>query len=98
MAALLQDGNGEAIQAMAPLSTTALSFSGTAQSTSSYTQGLIVRLATSEDCFINFSGTATNQSMYLPSGAVEYFTIKKGQSISALQVSTSGTLYITVMD
>jgi hypothetical protein len=57
-----------------------------------------VRVAVTADAFVTTDGTtpsATNGA-YVPAiPYVEYFTTTPGQQISAVQVVTSGTLYIT---
>lgn len=39
--------------------------------------------------------TATSSDVYMPADAPEYFTIKAGQKVSAIQVSAGGTLHVT---
>jgi len=58
-----------------------------------------VRLLATQNCHIAFgaSPTATTSDFYLPSGVVEYFTIKPGQKVAAIRNSADGTLYVTEM-
>lgn len=60
------------------------------------TQTYKVRVLCTTDAFITTDGsTATTAGTYLPGLAAEYFTITPGQKVSAIQVSSSGTLYVT---
>jgi hypothetical protein len=44
---------------------------------------------------IGSSPTATTSDVYLPADAAEYFTIASGEKVSAVQVSSGGTLHVT---
>lgn len=59
----------------------------------------IVRLVSTTDCHITFAGTptATTSDWLLPSGVVEYMTIRPGQKVAAIQNSAGGSLYVTEM-
>jgi hypothetical protein len=55
-----------------------------------------VRVVVTTDSFITTDGsTATSAGTYLPGLAAEYFTVSPGQKVSAIQVTTAGTLYVT---
>jgi hypothetical protein len=41
------------------------------------------------------SPTATSSDVYMPADTPEYFTIKEGEKVSAIQVSSGGTLHVT---
>lgn len=61
----------------------------------SYTQA--IRLYATSDCFVAFGTTATTSSMFIPANFPSYFRTKPAQTISVIQYSTSGTLYVTEM-
>jgi hypothetical protein len=42
--------------------------------------------------------TATSSDVYMPADVPEYFTVKQGEKVSAIQVSSSGTLHVTEID
>ena len=56
-----------------------------------------VRLMVTTDAFVKIdsSPTATTADMYMPAFSVEYFSCRPGQKVSAIQVSSGGTLYVT---
>lgn len=44
---------------------------------------------------IDNSPTATSSNTYMAADSPEYFTITPGQKVSAIQVSSGGTLHVT---
>ncbi len=44
---------------------------------------------------IGVSPTADTVDVYLPADAPEYFTINEGEKVSAVRVTSSGTLHVT---
>lgn len=44
---------------------------------------------------IGSSPTATTADVYMPADSPEYFTIAEGEKVSALQLSSGGTLHVT---
>jgi hypothetical protein len=44
---------------------------------------------------IGNSPTATSSDVYMAADSPEYFTIKSGMKVSAIQVSAGGTLHVT---
>lgn len=56
-----------------------------------------VRVLVTTDAYIRIdnSPTATTSDSYLPGLAAEYFTITPGQKVSAIQVASNGTLFVT---
>lgn len=44
---------------------------------------------------IGKSVTATSSDVYMAADAVEYFSVRPGEKVSAIQVSGSGTLHVT---
>ena len=59
----------------------------------------VVRIVTTTDAFIAFGSapTATTADVYIPQNTIEYFTINPGEKVSAVQLSSGGTLYVTEM-
>lgn len=41
------------------------------------------------------SPTATTSDVYMPADSPEYFTVNPGQKVSAIQVTSGGTLHVT---
>lgn len=56
-----------------------------------------VRLVCTTDAYVKVGNapTATTSDPIFPAGAVEYVTITPGQKVSAVQVSSGGTLSVT---
>ena len=56
-----------------------------------------VRVVATTDCYIKIdnSPTATTSDTLLPGLSAEYFTITPGQKVSAVQVTTGGTINVT---
>ena len=56
-----------------------------------------VRVLVTTDAFIKIAKTptATTSDVYLPGLSAEYFTIYSGEKVSAVQVASGGTLYVT---
>ena len=56
-----------------------------------------VRVVCTTDAFIRIDNnpTATLSDALLPAGAPEYFTITPGMKVSAVQVASSGVMYVT---
>ena len=44
---------------------------------------------------IGVAPTATTSDVYMPADAPEYFTVATGEKVSAVQVSSGGTLHVT---
>jgi hypothetical protein len=81
-----------------PAASQVVAYTGTAgTSTAINTYTNVVRLLATTAAFIRFGGTAVANDMYLPAGVAEYFTINGGDTISAIQVASGGSLYITEM-
>lgn len=61
------------------------------------TQIYKVRVVVTSAAFITIdnSPTATAASVYMPADSPEYFTITPGQSVSAIQSASNGTLHVT---
>ena len=56
-----------------------------------------VRVVTTSAAFIAFgqAPTATTSGAYMPAESAEYFTVRPGEKVSAIQLSAGGTLYVT---
>lgn len=80
-----------------------VAYTGTAGTTAALPPGTTcVRLLSTTDCFIEISTAPTavaDTGMYLVGGIPEYFGCQTnsalGPKVSAIQVSASGTLYVT---
>ncbi len=61
----------------------------------------VIRVIATTDCFIEITlaGTAAvaDTGMYLPALVPEYFSCPASSKVSAIQVSTGGTIYVTPM-
>lgn len=44
---------------------------------------------------IGAAPTATTSDIYMPAGIPEYFSVREGEKISAIQVSAGGNLHVT---
>lgn len=77
-----------------------VSYTGTAgTSTAVSATTNTVRLVSTTDCFIEITveGTAAvaNTGTYLPAFVPEYFSCQPNAKVSAIQVASAGTLYVT---
>jgi hypothetical protein len=56
-----------------------------------------VRVLVTTDAFVTTDGSvpSATSGAYVPALSPEYFTVTPGQTVSALQVSAAGTLYVT---
>jgi hypothetical protein len=59
----------------------------------------VVRLISTTNCHVVIAKapTATASSMYLAANREEYFVIKPGEKVAAIQDTAAGTLYVTEM-
>jgi hypothetical protein len=60
-------------------------------------QTYVVRVLCTTDAFVRIDDnpTATTSDALLPAGAPEYFTITPGMKVSAVQLASSGVMYVT---
>jgi hypothetical protein len=76
-----------------------VSYTGTAGTISSGISGSVqrIRVLVTTDAFIKIAGspTATTSDVYLPGLQPEYFTVNPGEKVSAIQVASGGSLYVT---
>ena len=97
------DQNGDAIQTLAPENTSNVTVTGSSSSTSlpsATVSGDVVRLASDQDCYVEFggSGVSASASSLLFMAGVEFFKVPLGAThVAALQLSTAGVLTITRM-
>lgn len=56
-----------------------------------------VRVLVTTDAYVKIgsSPTATTSDVYVPGLSAEYFTINPGEKVSAIQVSSNGSLHVT---
>ena len=81
-----------------PITTQTISYTGTSVSTTNVTSAQIeyVRLVSTSGCHVLFDeGTATTSDAYLPADVPEVFKVSRAKKISAVQNTTSGTLFVT---
>jgi hypothetical protein len=79
--------------------TDVLVYTGTADETAAFVGSHIVRIVSTEDCFvaIGASATATSSDAFLPGGVVEYLPVANGERVSVVQEDTGGNAYVTTM-
>ena len=84
-----------------PVTTQSVAYTGTAgtitNAVGNYIQ--VVRVVCTSDAHIAIAvaPTATTSDLPVKADEVEYFSIKPGQKVSAIQQSAGGTLYVTEM-
>lgn len=73
-----------------------VSYTGTAGTTAAMpNQATTVRVVCTTDAFVAIGPGATTADMYVPAFTPEYFACEPGEVVSAVQVSSGGTLYAT---
>lgn len=76
-----------------------VAYTGTAGTTAAVTpDALCVRITSTTDCFIEIGLNPTavaNTGMYMVAYQPEYFEIPMNGKVSAIQVSTGGSIYVT---
>lgn len=76
-----------------------VAYTGTAGTIANATgaQTRLLRIVTTTAAYIAFgtSPTATTSDYYMPADRPEYFTVPVSQKVSAVQVSSGGTLHVT---
>jgi heme/copper-type cytochrome/quinol oxidase subunit 2 len=97
---LPKDGSGNSIPVLHPNDTTqSQGYTGTASTAITPTSGVkVVMVTVTSAAFVSFNGTATSSDMYLPADTPKEFAVHSGDTISAIQVSASGTLYVTELE
>ena len=99
---MTRDVSGAPVQALTPMSTTAVITTSPSTATQALPAGLvsgeIVRVAATQDIYLEFgdvSITATTASLLVPAG-VEYFVVPpRSTHFAALQVSAGGICQLT---
>jgi len=101
---LAKDHLNHAIQALAPSTTQTVAISGTSAATSNALskETVVIRVVSTTNCFIKIgtnTPTATTADVPLISGVPEYFRVEgyKTLKVAGIQMSASGTLYVTEM-
>ena len=56
-----------------------------------------VVLTTAGHIAIGAAPTATTSNVYMPAGIPEYFQVREGEKVSAIQVASGGNLHVTEM-
>lgn len=97
---LIADRSGFPVNgAFNPISTVKISFTAAAARNTTAFGAEIVRLISTQDCYVKFGGhtvAASANDMLLKANQPEYFSLREG-FISAIQVSVGGDLLVTVM-
>jgi len=75
-----------------------VAYTGTAGTVAAVGAGVQkVRVVVTSGAYIKIGSavTATTSDPYLPADSIEYFTVNPGEVVSAIQVSSAGTLHVT---
>lgn len=82
-----------------PAASKTVSYTGTAGTTAAVSaNATVVRVIATTDCFIEIGENPTavaNSGMYLPALTPEYFSCPPSAKVSAIQVSSGGSIYVT---
>jgi len=79
-----------------------VAYTGTAGTTAAISAGAVaLRVVSTTDCFIEISvaGTAAvaTTGLYLPAFSPEYFSCPPSAKVSAIQVATAGSIYVSAI-
>ena len=77
---------------------TSVAYTGTAGTVAAVSSGVYkVRIMVSTDAYVTTDGTtpSATRGAYMVASQPEYVTVNPGQTPSAVQVSSAGTLYVT---
>jgi hypothetical protein len=92
------DANARPIPVMKPVSTEKLAITTVAASAAARTNETnVIRIISDVACFYSTDGTATTSSAYLPADTIEYIKLEKGDTLSVITASGSGSMYISEM-
>jgi hypothetical protein len=83
--------------AISVLTSQNVTVSGASAQSAPFIQGArLVRLVSTTDCYVAFgtNPTAVATSVLLPAGQPEYFAVKPGWRVAAIQATAGGTLNI----
>ena len=104
VAYLAKDRFNHAIQCLSPGTTQIVAISGTSAATTNAlaTDTIVIRVISSTNCFIKVgtsTPTATTADTPIFSGVPEYFRVDGNSTVkvAGIQISTSGSLYVTEM-
>ncbi len=92
-----EDNESRPLPAIFPKNSQRLTIGGSsAQSIAFSSSTGLIRLCPTVDCYVDIGSnpTATNGSIYLPAGSIEYFGCSPGEKVAVLQVSTAGFLNV----
>lgn len=82
-----------------PAASVKVAYTGTAGTTSAVSANAsVVRVIATTDCFIEIGTSPTavaDTGLYLPALVPEYFSCPPSAKVSAIQVSSGGTIYVT---
>lgn len=96
-----EDVRGASVQVLRDGTTQTVSVSGTSVATTNGfgTYARVVRVVSTTACYrkVGNSPTATSSDVYMPADLVEYVSVKPGEKIAFIQVSGSGTAFVTEM-
>lgn len=82
-----------------PLSGLSVAYTGTAGTTSAVgAHETQVYVWTTSDAYIKFGGTATTSDFPIPADTPIRCRINPGETVSAVQISSGGTLYVGILD
>ena len=85
-----------------PTKTQTITTSGTTATTTDAVQDgiYVVRVHATAACFVAIedgTATAATSDMFMPAGATEYFQIRPGERVAAIQSTAAGTVYVSEM-
>lgn len=98
MGTMAYDGNAKPIPVMKPVSTEQLAITTTAASAASRSNETnVLRIISDIACYYSTDTTATTSSVYLPADTIEYIKLNKGDTLSVITASGSGSMHISEM-
>jgi len=94
---LERDGFGNTAQVLTLGTHQSVAYTGTAGTISAEIGTNVVRVIATTDCYIKIgaSPTATSSDVFLLANAAEYFGCDPADKVSAIQVSSGGTIHVT---
>lgn len=97
MSKRVSSDHGSHFQAYYPGPCQTVAFDGSVESTAFGINVTLIRVFSTEDCFLVFAPTPTASSagLFLPGGIVDYIGVKPGYKVAAIKASIAGLLYIT---
>jgi hypothetical protein len=100
---MLQDANHQEIQALSIGTQLAPLASGAAPVSTGVIDAdnkSLVRIIATEDIYLDIGLGATASALHtiLPAGVIEYFVVPAGGNVSVLQLTSAGSVRVTVME